>query len=77
MKEEKIYKIIAKSTPKLERGLVQCRKCKKIIKVDSAEALRVGWPTCHEYTMTLDVDLLDNKKEEWEGCPHRGLCQGR
>lgn len=52
------YKTIAGSSPKLVRGLVQCKICKKIQKVDSSQALQTGWPKCHGYTMTLDVELI-------------------
>ncbi len=51
--------IVAKS-PKLQRGIVWCKKCGRSIKVDSAECLRSGWPECHGETMTIDPP------EEWE-----------
>lgn len=46
-------------TGKLRRGLVQCRECKCIQKVNSAGALSSGWPKCCGYTMTLDVEEGD------------------
>lgn len=49
------YREITEDAPKLKRGLVQCRTCRKIVKVDSASCLRNGWPKCHGFTMTLDV----------------------
>lgn len=45
---------IAFSHPSLKRGLVWCRKCGREQRVDSAEALRSGWPKCHGHTMTID-----------------------
>ena len=50
------YEDIVKQNPLLRRGEVQCRICKKIIDVNSAECLQKGWPKCHGYTMTLDVE---------------------
>lgn len=55
MKE--LYEKLANSSPKLQRGLVQCRICKKIKKVDSDDCLLRGWPKCHNETMTLDVEV--------------------
>lgn len=53
---EKLYETIAQSHPKLTRGLVACRTCGREQRVDSANALRTGWPKCCGYTMTLDVE---------------------
>jgi hypothetical protein len=42
--------------PKLKRGQVWCRSCGVTQMVDSANALRHGWPkcACNGHTMTLD-----------------------
>ena len=42
------------SHPKLARGQVWCLTCGSTRKVDSAEAMRYGWPKCCGYTMTID-----------------------
>lgn len=55
-----MYKEMANSHPKLQRGMVWCRTCKRSLKVDSAECLRSGWPECHGETMTIDPP------DEWE-----------
>jgi hypothetical protein len=47
---------VARSHPKLTRGLVACRTCGREQRVDSAECLHKGWPKCCTYTMTLDVE---------------------
>lgn len=49
-----LYKSIANSHPKLQRGLVWCRTCGGSQKVDVSNALRYGWPKCCGYTMTID-----------------------
>jgi hypothetical protein len=41
--------------PTLARGQVWCRTCGATLRVDSAECLRLGWPRCCGYTMTLDA----------------------
>lgn len=53
MKE--LYEKLAKSSPKLERGQVWCKKCGHTEKVDSATAIRTGWPKHCGYTMTIDA----------------------
>ena len=53
---------MANAHPKLKRGLVQCRQCKKISNINIAGALQYGWPKCHGRTMTLDV-IIPPKKE--------------
>ena len=45
---------LSKSHPKLERGKVWCTVCGRSEKVNSANALRNGWPKCCGYTMTID-----------------------
>lgn len=47
--------------PKLARGQVWCRKCGHTQRVDSAGALRNGWPKCCGETMTIDSP--DERKE--------------
>mgnify|MGYP001569843256 CR=1 FL=1 len=51
---------LAKAHPKLERGQVWCRHCQATQHVDSAVALKYGWPKCCGYTMTIDAP------EEWQ-----------
>lgn len=46
---------MAASHPKLTRGQVWCRTCGATRRVDSAVALRHGWPKCCSYTMTIDA----------------------
>jgi hypothetical protein len=45
---------LARSHPKLARGRVWCLSCGASRVVDSAVAMRVGWPTCCGATMTID-----------------------
>lgn len=45
---------IANSHPSLKRGQVWCRKCGSSQKVNSADALRSGWPKCCGQTMAID-----------------------
>jgi Zn finger protein HypA/HybF involved in hydrogenase expression len=45
---------IAKSIPQLARGQVWCKKCGGTQRVNSAEAMRHGWPLCCGETMTID-----------------------
>lgn len=45
---------LARSHPKLTRGQVWCRSCGYSRRVDSADAMRHGWPKCCGYTMTID-----------------------
>jgi len=40
--------------PSLQRGRVWCSVCGSTRKVDSADALRNGWPKCCGQTMTVD-----------------------
>lgn len=53
---------IVEQSPLLKRGSVQCKTCKRIEKVNSADCLRYGWPKCHGYTMTLDVEDFTSPK---------------
>lgn len=50
-----LHETLAKSHPKLQRGRVWCRTCGRTQRVDSANALRTGWPKCCGYTMTIDA----------------------
>lgn len=53
--ETAMYSKMAKAHPSLERGMVWCRTCGRSERVDSADCLRNGWPTCcHGHTMTID-----------------------
>ena len=45
---------LTSSHPSLQRGMVWCRICGRSQRVDSAGALRNGWPKCCGYTMTID-----------------------
>lgn len=45
---------LANSHPSLQRGQVWCRECGYTERVDSAGALRYGWPKHCGYTMTID-----------------------
>jgi hypothetical protein len=54
-----LHEKLAASHPKLARGQVWCRTCGDNHRVDSAYALRHGWPKCCGYTMTIDPP------EEW------------
>ena len=49
-----IYNQLATTIPQLSRGQVWCRECGTTKRVDSAQALRTGWPKCCGYTMTID-----------------------
>lgn len=49
-----IHERIAESHPSLSRGMVWCKKCGHEQRVDSAQALRHGWPVCCGHTMTID-----------------------
>ena len=49
-----IYNTLANCHPKLSRGQVWCRYCKKTQKINSAIAFEKGWPKCCGYTMTID-----------------------
>lgn len=50
----KAYDLLANSHQKLARGMVWCTSCGRSQRVDSAEAMRHGWPKCCGYTMTID-----------------------
>ena len=45
---------LANSHPSLERGMVWCMECGNSQRVNSAIAIRNGWPKCCGYTMTID-----------------------
>lgn len=49
-----LYERIANAVPELQRGKVWCTTCGAMLRVDSAECLRSGWPKCCEQTMTID-----------------------
>lgn len=50
-----IHAQLANSHEKLRRGRVWCRTCGSSRAVDSANAMRFGWPKCCGYTMTIDA----------------------
>lgn len=45
---------IARAIPALRRGKVWCKTCRREQDTQAAAALRLGWPTCHGETMTID-----------------------
>lgn len=47
-----LHERLAQSHPSLTRGQVWCRSCGATQKVNSAGAMRFGWPKCCGYTMT-------------------------
>ena len=49
-----LYQRMANSHPSLTRGQVWCKSCGATRRVDSAIALKSGWPKCCGYTMTID-----------------------
>ena len=50
-----LHTALAQCHPKLSRGLVYCKTCKRVQKVNSAQCLATGWPKCCGETMTLDI----------------------
>lgn len=48
------YEALGACHPKLSRGQVWCTRCGASKRVDSAAALRYGWPKCCGFTMTID-----------------------
>jgi hypothetical protein len=53
MKKEKRRSLVAE-VMQFARGMVWCRTCGRSERVDAAECLSSGWPTCCGYTMTID-----------------------
>ncbi len=49
-----LHEAIADDVPQLRRGMVWCTVCGHSERVDSANALRHGWPKHCGYTMTID-----------------------
>lgn len=64
-----IEQTIAKAIPQLRRGQVWCRECGRTQRVNSALALREGWPKCCGYTMTIDSPEEQKKLSEPEAKP--------
>ncbi len=54
MAHDELIARLARSHPKLERGMVWCKSCGASIKVNSSNCLQYGWPKCCGYTMTID-----------------------
>lgn len=50
-----IYTDAVQRHPALKQGRVKCDTCGREQYVDSARALREGWPECCGYTMTLQT----------------------
>lgn len=53
-----IHQRIADDVPAIKRGLVYCRICGAIQRVDGAFCLRSGWRRCCGSTMTIDIDAI-------------------
>ena len=51
----------------LERGQVWCIACGNTLHVDSAAALRRGWPKCCGATMTIDSPMERTAREGRDG----------
>lgn len=51
---ELLHNELANCHHSLQRGMVWCRTCGRSAKVNSAEAMKHGWPKCCGYTMTID-----------------------
>jgi hypothetical protein len=49
-----LHERIVADVPQLRRGVVWCTKCGRSESVNSATALRGGWPKCCGFTMTID-----------------------
>lgn len=62
-------KAIAAQIPQLARGRVWCRQCGLTQRIDSAEAMRSGWPKCCGYTMTIDSPEEQKRLRQhvWKG----------
>jgi hypothetical protein len=45
---------LARSHPKLERGMVWCHRCGRTEHVSGADCLRSGGPLCCRQTMSID-----------------------
>jgi len=49
-----LYRVLARAHPSLERGRVWCHRCGHTEHVDTASALRHGWPKHCGETMSID-----------------------
>lgn len=49
-----IHNEMANAHKSLRRGQVWCTTCGYSRKVDSSDCLKLGWPKCCGYTMTID-----------------------
>lgn len=49
--------------PQVKRGVLWCTQCGYNIKVDMAECMAMGFPTCCGYTMTMDSPEERSKYE--------------
>jgi hypothetical protein len=50
----RLHETLATCHPKLARGQVWCHSCGYTRKVNTAAALRNGWPLCCGQTMSID-----------------------
>jgi hypothetical protein len=62
-----IYRDAVRASPALKRGQVWCIACGNTLLVDSAAALRRGWPTCCGATMTIDGPMERATREGRDG----------
>ncbi len=53
-KPNALYDEIARSHPSLLTGRVYCTRCSQFRAVNTANALRHGWPKCCGSTMSID-----------------------
>ena len=65
-----IHKQLTTTIPQLARGQVWCRTCGTTQRVDSAQAMRSGWPKCCGYTMRLESTKEFIAAIEAGGIPH-------
>ena len=49
-----IHDSLANCHPKISRGKVWCRNCRREKKVNPSYCLQYGWPKCCGHTMTID-----------------------
>ena len=67
--------VVIDQVPQLRRGQVWCLTCGVTYAIDSANALRHGWPKHCEQTMTIDSP--DERAARGSRCLVRGPCYGR
>ena len=60
------YEKAVAGSSRFSRGQVWCHTCGNTRKVDSAECLRMGWPTCCGWTMSLDSPDERKEQDPWD-----------